>query len=286
MADQPPIMMPPVSPVPIVRRQESDQTIKWKIDPEDVITEIIHYLRGDIFDDKKGEWKSPEGIYRFVIQGPNWFHDLLLRAQAEKKIEFFGATYNSRSHFGDYLVKDKNSYENTISLINGSLDNIQRTRVELEKKKAKAKDPEKIEIPHEDIIYSVQYEEPQRLVNEVGLRVITSNLRGYLNKNIILSNFESEEMIRQMALDNALNMVNLIYTSHEKFGIKKEHFTSVLNVVDVNVFAALLRAHKGFFVNHLSTTERYIEQNVSSFQEQAADKKKGFSLFGWLKGGN
>lgn len=165
-------------------RTDDSQTIIWKIDPEDVIDEIAHYLRGDTWDSKENNWKTN---------------------------------------------KDKE----------------------------------------------------RRLCNELGISVFTSHLRGVLNKNIILSKMD-EDMINKMAVDNALTVIKLIYTCYDKFDIKKQNFGVILQIMDTNVYATLRRSLDGFFVNHLSTTQRYIEQSRIGGSEPTEQKKKGiFSVLGW-----
>ena len=182
MMDEVQLMQPPQN-MPNVQ-QDDGKTTRWKIDPEDVIDEIEHYLRGDNWDSLTGTWR-----------------------------------------------KNKN--------------------------------------------------DKLRLVNEEGISVITTHLRGVLNKNIILSNFDNE-MILQIAKQNAHNVKDIIFTSYDKYEIKKENFSMILQLIDGNVYGALLRAKGGFFVNHLSTTQRYIEQNTLSMNN-GEQKKKGIlpNVFGW-----
>lgn len=180
---QQPVIYPPL------RKQENDKTIRWKIDPDDVIQEIAHFLRGDTFNDNTGEWDENK---------------------------------SKKNH---------------------------------------------------------------RLCNDEGIRTFTTYLRAYLNKNIILSNYD-QKMINKVAMENALNVIKLIYTSYDKFDIDKRNFDMILSMIDNNVYATLLRAKEGFFVNHLSTTQRYIEQSSIQTHDKANEKKKIIpNIFGW-GGGN
>ena len=47
---------------PLPRKEQSDKTTRWKVDPEDVIDYIMHLLRGDVFDPNELEWKSQTSI--------------------------------------------------------------------------------------------------------------------------------------------------------------------------------------------------------------------------------
>jgi len=46
-------------PMPQHRQDDSNRTTKWKVDPEDVISEIGHNLRGDVFNEYDQEWTVP-----------------------------------------------------------------------------------------------------------------------------------------------------------------------------------------------------------------------------------
>lgn len=182
----------PYDPSPLNRatsfaQPQDTETIKWKVDPEEVIDEIVHYLRGDSWNNITNEW-----------------------------------IYN----------QDKD----------------------------------------------------RQLCNDKGLNVFSTHLRGVLNKNIILSNF-SEDDIKILAKENAENIAKLIFMCCEEFGIKKQNFDVILQLIDNNVFSSLLRAKNGFFVHHLSTTQRHIEQQTSFISE--SEKKQPGALAtvfgGWKK---
>ena len=171
-----PLRMPPF------QRQDDSASLIWKVDPEDVIDEIIHYLRGDFWDNDNRKW---------------------------------------------IINKDKE----------------------------------------------------RRLCNDIGIAAIEATLRGCLNKNLILTNLD-QDMINKMALENALNFIRLLYTSWERFDIKRENLTLILQIIDTNVYATLRRSKEGFFVNHLSTTQRYIEQSNITNQETGEKKRFLPNIFG------
>ena len=261
---------------PITRNQnQSDKTIKWKIEPDDVINDIIHYLRGDIYDENDMEWKPQGFIYNFKVFCPMWVHNRIMGLESEGFLKFDNCSYIRSSQEGFYSIYDfkreikdndeqkimlVNSYNNIINLLEECKTTIESTKYADENKK-------------EIFLYSFERQEPQRMVNETGLRVIATNLRGYLNKNIILSNFQTDEMINKIAMENAIEMCKLLYTSYDKFNIKKENFSTIVRVIDVNVYASLLRAKDGFFVHHLSTTERHVEHENVTLQNKPLEKK-------------
>lgn len=252
---------------PSPKRQDSDKTIRWKVDPDDIIDEIVHYLRGDRFDVDAMEWKPQGYVYYFKIKAPEWVHKGLLSAENQGLVRYDkGAFYNSKTGEGAYTLFDSVSFDNFNSILS-----------QANEKKAEG----------EQILVNMEKDEPQRLVNETGLRVISANLRGFLNKNIVLSNFDAE-MINKIALNAGLNIVKLLYTSHDKFGIKKENLSIIVGIIDINTHATLLRAKEGFFTHHLSTTERHIEHENVTLQDKPLTQKKGFfNLFtGWGKDNN
>lgn len=174
-----------ITRMPQFRTGDDGKTIRWKVDPEDTIDEICHFLNGDSWDNEEEKW--------VVNRNP----DLML-------------------------------------------------------------------------------------VNSRGIRAIETKLRSVLNKNVVLSNLE-EEMINQIAMNSAINMIKLIYTSHDQFAIDKKNFDLVIEIIDNNVYSALRRAARGLTLNHLSTTQRYIEQ--SSMIATEKEKKGGMfpSVFNWKK---
>ena len=272
---------------PVNRRDDSYKTIKWKIDPEEVINDLAHYLRGDVFDEINLAWKSQGFIYNFRIIAPIWVHEEIISLEENKVIKYDIASYNKQTKEGYYSFRD---YEQEVSVENQEenifinsfsifINNLRKCQ-EIINNTRYAEVAEK-----ENIEYSFEKNEPQRLLNEIGIRMINTRLRGYLNKNIRLSNI-SEEMIRKIALENSISMVKLLFTSYDKFNIKKENLSTILDVIDVNVYAILTSAQDGMFIHHLSTTERHIEHENVTFQNKPLEKKKWLpSIFGnW--GGN
>jgi hypothetical protein len=171
-------------PMPQHRQDDSNRTTKWKVDPEDVISEIGHNLRGDVFNEYDQEWT--------VNDGTN-----------------------------------------------------------------------------------------PKLCNEKGTKAFTAYLRSFLNKNVILSNYRDDEIIRKIAMEAALTVNDLIYTRYDAFEIDKEDCRSILLMIDNNIYATLLRAKDGFFTNHLSTTQRYIEQSNVTTQDRETKKKFMGNPFNW-----
>src|SRR3990167_772986 len=91
---------------PVPRREMSDKTVRWKIDPEDVINEIIHHLRGDVFDETELEWKPQGYIYHFKVIAPVWVHEKIMELEGEGFIKFDIAKYDRNNLNGYYSVYD------------------------------------------------------------------------------------------------------------------------------------------------------------------------------------
>lgn len=172
-----------------ISRTDSDKSIRWKTDPEEVIQEIAHLLRGDSYDN---------------------FEDLWI--------------------------------ENT--------------------------------------------DDTARLCNDYGIKAITTYLRGFLNKNLVLSNLD-KEMVNKIAMEAGLIITDLIYDSYDRFEIRKENCPIVISIVDNNVYATLCRARDGFFTKHLTTTQRYIQHSNILTEEKTKEKRKLMpNIFGKWGGGN
>lgn len=103
----------------------------------------------------------------------------------------------------------------------------------------------------------------QELFNERGVQAVLELLRWYLNKNIILSNFDQETInLRLNQFGNALR--RLIFLNYKEYGwdtkYKQKHYeTTVLKLVDV-VEAAYNRAFRGGERESLRTA-RTVNQN-------------------------
>ncbi len=108
-------------------------------------------------------------------------------------------------------------------------------------------------------------DEDQKLLNEKGAQEVEKIIRNYLNKNLLLSNFD-EKIIRERVEQFASRLRRFIYLNYEEFGLdsyyKQKHFEMlVMNIVDM-IEAAYYRAFNGGERESL-TTIRQIIQNES-----------------------
>jgi hypothetical protein len=96
--------------------------------------------------------------------------------------------------------------------------------------------------------YFIESSKENQLFNETGVQEILNILAWYLNKNIILSNYDADQIdLRVHQFGRALT--NFIFLNYEKFGLdtsdKIKHFPMVvLNIVNT-VEASYNRALKG-----------------------------------------
>lgn len=131
--------------------------------------------------------------------------------------------------------------------------------------------------------YYAAPEEGQELFNERGINEVMNLLNWYLNKNIILSNFEIKEIaIRMLQFSDELN--DLIFNNYEDFGLttleKMKHYPMVhMNIVNT-VEAAYMRALNGGERESLRTA-RTVNQTEPLQQypmNMMPQEKKKFSI--------
>jgi len=107
-----------------------------------------------------------------------------------------------------------------------------------------------------------------QLFNEVGVQEILNILAWYLNKNIILSNFD-EEQINLRVKQFGWELSNFIFTNYETFGLddqeKIKHYPMVvLNIVNT-VEAAYNRALRGGERDSLRTARTVTQSEPLGF---------------------
>lgn len=106
-------------------------------------------------------------------------------------------------------------------------------------------------IPKSDGRGNIIYEEPpaeQKLFNEKGVNEILNLLNWYLNKNIILSNFD-ESTIKERCHEFQIRLTNLIHNNYQDFGLdtkkKAKHVPMIVTNLVNTVEAAYNRALNG-----------------------------------------
>lgn len=130
----------------------------------------------------------------------------------------------------------------------------------------------------------------ERLMSERGVREILKIIRGYLTKNIFLSNFSEEEIkIRCNQFGNRLN--NFFHNNYEILGWdtidKMKHYELIFGWLLDIVEAAYLRALNGFTLRQIGTKTsiiQNIDENKSQVYPGSLGKKKNFNPFSWFGG--
>lgn len=108
----------------------------------------------------------------------------------------------------------------------------------------------------------------QKLLNEKGAQEVEKIIRNYLNKNLLLSDFDIK-IINHRVSQFAHRLRRLIYLNYEEFGLttyyKQKHFEMlVMNIVDM-VEAAYNRAKDGGERQSLTTIRQIIQsENIDN----------------------
>ena len=139
----------------------------------------------------------------------------------------------------------------------------------------------------QNALFFLRYKEieiQEALFNETGVKEILNLLAWYLNKTIILSDFDEEEInLRVWQFGKELN--NFIYNNYENFGLdnpeKIKHYPiTVMNIVNI-VEAAYHRALYGKERDSLRSA-RVVSQSENLNQQntypQAKNSSNKFSL--------
>lgn len=133
------------------------------------------------------------------------------------------------------------------------------------------------ECPHEEKLFS-----------DRGVRELLKIIRGYLTKNIFLSNF-SEEEIRIRCMQFAKRLNNFIHNNYEILGWddidKMKHYEMVVGWLTDMVESAYYRALNGFTLKQIGTKTsiiQNIDEGQKSIYPSPTNEKKGFlrKMFG------
>jgi len=140
-------------------------------------------------------------------------------------------------------------------------------------------------VDREGNMYYAEPEESEQIFNETGVNEILNILSWYLNKNIILSNFEEKE-IKQRCKQFSEYLTNFIFNNYQRFGLdtkeKIKHYPMiVMNLVNT-IEAAYNRALNGGERESLRTA-RTVQQSEPIYSSpqmypQNQQQSKGFSL--------
>jgi len=111
------------------------------------------------------------------------------------------------------------------------------------------------------------------LCNEFCIQKLTADLRPMLSKNLIMSNWQEDRLLRFLLTSiNAITIDLGLY--REEYGIKFNHTTSIINMIKNLVTPTFFRALGSGERKFLSTVNRRVE--TFSENQAAQPKKKGF----------
>jgi len=130
--------------------------------------------------------------------------------------------------------------------------------------------------------YWEQCPHEEKLFSERGVRELLKIIRGYLTKNLFLSNFSEEEIkIRCKQFASRLN--NFIHNNYEVLGWddidKMKHYEMVVGWLVDMVEAAYYRSLNGFTLKQIGTKTsiiQNIDENKKSIYPSSNNEKKGF----------
>jgi len=119
------------------------------------------------------------------------------------------------------------------------------------------------------------------LANDDGINAIMLIVRSVVNTNIIMSNFNEDE-IRQLIHDTGVELTFLVGFNWEQFEIDKANMRIIIGVALRMCYAALKRAYKAGEKDFLRTTQKSIERVDIRSQYDSQGKKRGLmdTLFG------
>jgi len=115
------------------------------------------------------------------------------------------------------------------------------------------------------------------LLNDDGINMIIYILKPYTSTLFSFSQFSDKEISFTM-MQFMEDLIPLLATECENFGIDENHLSIVKRVVEDTIYATLKKAEGGLSLGFLRDTQKTVET--------VGDKRSGFSLFGLFNKGN
>jgi len=140
-------------------------------------------------------------------------------------------------------------------------------------------------VPRTDKEGNVYYESPskeEQLFNERGINEILNVLAWYLNKNIVLSNFDGKT-INQRIDQFTRYLTDFIFMNYREFGLdtleKMKHYPMIVMNIANTVEASYMRAFNGGERQSLREARSVVQsESLNQFQQQAPPNQNKFSL--------
>jgi len=165
-------------------------------------------------------------------------------------------------------------------------DNLVKWQLDIKEELARIEHLLRKHVPKVDKNGNMYYAEPEKgeqLFNETGVNEILNILAWYLNKNIILSNFDEKE-VKQRCQQFSNFLTDFIFNNYQRFGLdtkeKIKHYPIVVMNIVNTVEAAYNRAINGGERESLRTARQVTQQEPIYNQPYAPqEQNKKFSLF-------
>lgn len=165
-------------------------------------------------------------------------------------------------------------------------DNLVKWQLDIKEELARIEHLIRKHIPATDQDGNEYYKEAPKenqIFNETGVNEILNLLAWYLNKNIILSNF-NEKQINQRCEQLGEELINFVFNNYENFGLndkeKIKHFPIVVMNILNTIEAAYNRAWRGGERESLRTARTVIQSENSRGGQQMLmpQQQRKFSL--------
>lgn len=105
------------------------------------------------------------------------------------------------------------------------------------------------------------------LVPGSGVGEVMAEISGTMNKNVILSYFDTDDACR-MTKEIMGAFIKFLAISYTRLKIKKENRDRIVAIVETNVYAAICRAIEGKALTALTTSYRVVQQEQLNTQSE------------------
>lgn len=112
------------------------------------------------------------------------------------------------------------------------------------------------------------------LMSDEGINDLMGTLRGYVNKNLVLSNLNDKQIVEVMC-DVCKTLRVFLVCKHKQYRIEKKNFDNIYHTIENHIYIFLLRALNNGERRHLRETHQFSEIKQSVEQRE----KKKFGVF-------
>ena len=114
----------------------------------------------------------------------------------------------------------------------------------------------------------IKPKDSKQMLNEEGIYDVLAIFRSRTHKSFALTNFEKEDVYR-IARQIKNEVAIKLYHNHKKYEVDFSDLDTIVNLIDQNAFAVLMKSYRDLQRKHLSETTTYskVEQNVNNPQK-------------------